>query len=329
MKSLLQDDPRARVSVPPETRFPILGGRLALIPALVWLIFPGPWALTSPAATPATISHFAPAHGSGKQDFHILFDGNSWVYGAGSTGGSNFPNQTAALLRKTGKTAEILNFGVSGQTIDKMQSDAVSQIDTNHATYDILIGLELVNQWGNLDDSKEVIYGKYKQYFLDRKAAGFKYVFACTPHNQGYYSRVAGGTWATVRAYFIAQMKAEFPALGIGVIDCGSDARLSNWTDTTYFLADKIHLNNAGQAVQAQYACDALTNITSGDSVVLGWTGTNTCAYNLQQTPALAPAAWANAAPYTNLTGLGAMAVTTGVSTNSVMFYRLISVDTN
>ena len=230
------------------------------------------------------------------------------------------------MLQNAGKTVSILNYGVPGQTIDAMQSDAVTQIDPNHTNYDILVGLELVNQWGNLAETKETIYGKYKQYFLDRKAAGFAYAFACTPHDQGYYART---NWTGDSAYFISNMVSEFPALGIGVIDCGSDSKLSNWADTTYFSADKIHLNNAGQAVQAQYVYDALMTCGLASAMGFAWTATNGWSYDLQETPTLVPPAWTNVAPFTNMTGLGAMAITNALGTNKTTFYRLNAVATD
>jgi hypothetical protein len=287
-------------------------------------------AFTSAVAVVASVDSCVLENKPARSDFRIVFDGNSWIAGSGSTGGLTFPNQTATLLQNAGKTVSLLNYGVPGQTIIAMQSDATSQIDPNHTTYDFLIGLELVNQWGlTTSYTKEQLYSQYKEYFLDRKAAGFKYVFACTPHDQGYYGRTTGGDWATVRAYFIAQMNAEFPALGIGVIDCGSDPRLSDWTDTTYFTSDKIHLNNAGQAIQAQYAFNALMNYVGGAGLVVAWTATNSCAYHLQQTPTLTPAAWSNVPAYTNLIGMGTLAITNEVGSHSVMFYRLIAVETN
>ncbi len=286
-------------------------------------------AFTSPVAVPANIQSLVLESRVAIQNFSIVFDGNSWIAGSGSTGGSNFPNQTVALLTNAGRTVSMKNYGVAGQTTGAMQADALTQIDPNHTNYDFLIGLELVNEWGlSTTYTKEQLYSRYKQYFLDRKAAGFKYVYACTPHDQAHYGRTSGGDWATVRAYFIAQMKAEFPSLGIGVIDCGSDPRLSDWTDTTYFSADKIHLKNAGQAVQAQYAYNALMSSAGGSSLLLALTGSNTSTYTLQQAPVLTPAAWENVLPYTNLTGLGSIVITNGLSTNSTMFFRVICIET-
>lgn len=195
---------------------------------------------------------------SARQTFNIVFDGNSYVAGSGSTGGLNYPNQLKTLLQNAGKTVNILNFGVAGQTIDQMQSDAVSQIDTQATSYQFLIGTELINQWGlNVGQSKETIYAKYKQYFVDRKNAGFQKVFATTPIDQNYYARSG---WAVAKQYFIDTMLAEFPTLGIGVINIGGDPRMSDWTNLTYYTSDKIHPNDSGYAVWAEIAYNSIIN---------------------------------------------------------------------
>ena len=194
--------------------------------------------------------------------YNIVWDGNSWIAGSGSTGGLTFPEQTKIKLQNDGYLVNYLNYGVAGQTIVQMQSDAVTQIDPLASTYQILIALEIVNQWGlTTDYTISQIYDLYLDYFQDRLAAGFDYVFACTPHDQGYYTRTAGGDWSTVQAWIINEIVTNFPGLGIGVINCGSDSRLSDYTDTTYFSVDEIHLNNVGQDVQASYAYDALKTL--------------------------------------------------------------------
>ena len=181
--------------------------------------------------------------------YNIVFDGNSWVAGSGATGGLNYPNQVKALLKKEGKAVELINYGIPGQMIDRMLTNAASKIDTNHTQYQFLIGLELVNQWGNTDESREVIYGKYKKYFLGRKAAGFQKVIALTPIAQGFYKRA---NWEADRQWFISKMLEEFPKLGIGIANVGGDPKLSDWKNTTYFTADRIHPTNAGYAVFAE-----------------------------------------------------------------------------
>ncbi len=180
----------------------------------------------------------------GRVEYKIIFDGNSWIYGAGSTGSLNYPNQLSNLLASAGKVVNYINYGVSGQTIDSMQADASTEVDIHSSTHEILIAAEIVNQWGlNPGETKEVIYEKYKQYFLDRIAAGFKIVCAITPIDQRYYGRSG---WSSDRAWFISQMNSEFPELGINVINVGSTSEMSNCEDSTYFTNDLIHPNSTG-----------------------------------------------------------------------------------
>lgn len=184
----------------------------------------------------------------GTTAYTIVFDGNSWVKGSGSTSGSNFPNQVTQLLQKAGKKVDILNFGIPGQTIDQMMAGVAAKVDIHHDQYQYLVGMELVNQWGLSSQPREAIYAKYKQYFLDRKKAGFRKVIALTPFAQSHYKRA---DWEKDRQWFIKQMLAEFPRLGIQVANVGADPKLSDPLDKTYFTADRIHPTNAGYEVIA------------------------------------------------------------------------------
>ncbi|MCG3149428.1 MAG: hypothetical protein PCFJNLEI_02890 [Verrucomicrobiae bacterium] len=197
--------------------------------------------------------------GQNRAAFNILFDGNSWVAGTGATAGSNFPNQVQALLKKAGQTVTLLNTGIPGQTIDQMQTRAPTHVDVHHKQYQYLIGMELVNQWGNTDQSREVIFAKYQKYFLARKAAGFQNLIALTPIAQGYYPRK---NWEADRQWFIAKILAEFPKLGIAVANVGGDPRLSDWKNTAYFTSDRIHPTNGGYAVIAEIVAKTILSPT-------------------------------------------------------------------
>jgi len=185
---------------------------------------------------------------SSLRAYTIVFDGNSWVIGSGSTAGSNFPNQVTHLLQRDAKTVDALNFGIAGQTIDQMLAGVATKVDIHHDKYQYLIALELVNQWGRSGESREVIYKKYKQYFLDRKKAGFRKVIAVTPFAQSFYKRP---DWEKDRQWFIRKIMSEFPRLGIQVANVGADPKLSDSRNTTYFTTDRIHPTNAGYAVIA------------------------------------------------------------------------------
>ncbi len=185
---------------------------------------------------------------SQSNNFRLLFVGNSWTYGTGSSGGQTFPKQTYDQLVALGNTVTYLNDGIPGQSIDNMNTNA-SAIDAQLGNYDILIVTELVNQWGsNLDETKEVVLEKYKQYCLDRIVAGWsiengKRVIATTAIDQAHYTRTG---WTEAKAYFIETMLATFPSVGILVANVGGDSRMSNCLDLTYYNIDEIHPRSIG-----------------------------------------------------------------------------------
>ena len=66
---------------------------------------------------------------------------------------------------------------------------------------------------------------------------------------------------------FIKKMLEEFPKQGIAVVNVGADPRLSDWKNTTYFCADKIHPNNAGYGVIAEVVAKSLLNPTRSQPI--------------------------------------------------------------
>lgn len=180
--------------------------------------------------------------------FNMVFDGNSWVAGSGSTSGMDFPNQIKDSLEIQGYDVVMQNFGVAGQTISQMQNDAVSQIDPLATTNEWLIGLEVVNTFGTqTSKTQETIYDEYLQYFLDRKLV-YENVIAVTPIAQTHYNRP---NWEAVRLYIRNRMISEFPSYGILVADVGGRSELSTVT-SQYYTNDNIHPNDNGYAVFAE-----------------------------------------------------------------------------
>lgn len=185
-------------------------------------------------------------------DFKIVYDGNSLVIGSGSSGGLNYPKQLHNLQISDTLKSTYINYGIAGQKISDMSNDADQQIDQHVLTHNILIGWEVINQWGiNQNETKEYIYNKYKQYFLDRIDAGWKNVVALTPLAMEHSEYMTRSSWKEDRLWFRNQINLEFPSLGITVIDVGADPRLSDCNDLTYFTSDKIHLNNIGYSIVA------------------------------------------------------------------------------
>jgi hypothetical protein len=197
-----------------------------------------------------------------QRQINVVGDGNSLMAGSGSTAGHDPIALLQNLLIADGNYSTCVNFGVGGQTISFMQSDAVSQIDSLDITArTYLVGLEGVNHWyTNPSESLDTIFNKYKQYFLDRKSAGSKYVIAGTCMVAGS-AIVIARDWETWRVAFNARIKAEFPALGIYVADLAGSPLLQDYNNTTYFQTDKVHLTNAGYAVYADVFAKTILNI--------------------------------------------------------------------
>lgn len=184
----------------------------------------------------------------GRGFYHFVCDGDSLTAGSGSTGGNTYPKQLADKFLADDSARCIYSaFGVAGQTLTQMESDAATQIDVLKDTLqDTLIC------WGGVNDlgtepatTKETVYARYLTYCTNRKAAGWK-VYALTMLVQGYYARA---TYEADRLWINNKIRTELSLVVDGIVDVASDARLSDYTDLTYFDDDLIHLNNTGYGV--------------------------------------------------------------------------------
>jgi lysophospholipase L1-like esterase len=199
---------------------------------------------------------------------NFIFDGDSMTYGLREGCTLAYPTQ---LLSKYSVPImnEGSNIGVSGQTLLQMESDASTQIDT---TFNSLKDYNIVLIWGGVNDlgldlavTAEEVYGRLKTYCQHRKSAGFK-VYALTMLPQSvstYSSRV---TYEADRQIFNNLVRTDLISSGFadGIIDIASDSRIGLSgceNDTTYFLVDKIHMNNAGYGVVADIAYEAIRGI--------------------------------------------------------------------
>lgn len=197
--------------------------------------------------------------GRKRKNYKMLFWGNSYVAGSGSTGGQTYPQQTIDLLTGAGKIVTALVKGIPGHTIDQLRADAESDIYIHKDEYDIICITEIINQWGlNPSQTKEEVYANFKSLCLETKAAGFKRVTCNTPIDQNHYARTG---WPDARSYFISMMLSELPALGIYVANVGGDVRLSDWSNTAYYDPDEIHNTNLGYRAWAEINFNLLQNI--------------------------------------------------------------------
>lgn len=187
----------------------------------------------------------------GRGFYNFVCDGDSLTAGSGSTGGNTYPKQLSDKFLADDSARCIYSaFGVAGQTLTQMESDAAAQIDVLYDTLqDTLICWGGVNDLGTEPATiKETVYARYLTYCTNRKAAGWK-VYALTMLVQGYYARA---TYDADRLWINNKILTELSLVVDGIIDVASDARLDDYNDATYFDDDLIHLNNTGYGVVSE-----------------------------------------------------------------------------
>jgi lysophospholipase L1-like esterase len=186
---------------------------------------------------------------SGKTDEQmIVCDGDSLTFGLRSTGGLTYPAQLETLYGAT--VARTLNYGVSGQTLVAMQSDAVAQIDRYAKRLDAV--KPTLVAWGGTNDintgaDSATALVSLATYCSGRKSAGFR-VVVCTMIARGSFD----ATQNTYRDEFNASVRTNYLDYADDLCDLALDARLANVADTAYFDADTVHLNNTGYGVVAE-----------------------------------------------------------------------------
>lgn len=194
---------------------------------------------------------------------NVVFDGHSMISGTGSTLGKTLPVVMSQLFWTNDKVrVNPWNYGVAGQTLTQMESDAATQIDSLKSTKkDILVVWGGVNDFGlELSTTKETIYSRLVTYCTNRKAAGWKvYVITMTPQSIAIYS---GRTnFETERQWFNNKIKTDLINSIDGVIDAGGNSTIGDAgdeLDTNYYYTDKIHMVNSGYAIVAQLTYDAI-----------------------------------------------------------------------
>lgn len=173
----------------------------------------------------------------------------------------------AALL---GGQYATLNIAVGGQTLVNMQSDAVTQIDTQ---YSVDNARTLLVWWGGTNDeyfgaNAATTISRSLTYYNGRKAASWRQI------EIGMLPRTNSGTPAgfetdrqTIRTskltqYSIATSETNIwkNADGNFYVDLGGDptvGQAGQTTDTTYYL-DLVHLTGTGYAIVANYVKKAI-----------------------------------------------------------------------
>jgi len=164
----------------------------------------------------------------------ILFDGDS------RTNGKTYPFEAFGASQKTWYGFK--HQGTSGASVAVLLAAAPGSVDTWRNK-----GNDICIIWTGINDSASTaqqIHDALKGYCLARKAAGWRVVI-CTEIDAQDAGRLANG-WPAKYLALNTLLRADFTDFADGLADLGANVNLQDATNTTYFLADKVHLTAAG-----------------------------------------------------------------------------------
>lgn len=182
----------------------------------------------------------------------ILCDGNSLT--SGGYGGQTYPNLLLSKLSQKFTGVSILNKGVGDQTTINMIADAISDIDAliDEEKLNILCAWEVGNDI-YFNGSVSQAINNITTYCQARKAAGWNILLL------GLSDRIQttafGDNPTQYRSKLLEAnniMRNTYKTIGANVfIDLGSELRLNDATNLTYFNSDNVHLVQEGNDVVA------------------------------------------------------------------------------
>lgn len=190
-----------------------------------------------------------------------VFLGDSLTDGLGSTGGNNYPNQTAALL--VSNPIGVTKLGATGTTAQQWVDTYFDQyMNLNFTRVNRTLN-QVGHLWLGTNDlyfgaAPSAIYANQKILTNRLRDLGFK-VSTMTPLPRNNTGTPAG--FESGRQELRTLMLSD-PSAFDYLIDIGNDPTIGQagqWADTTYYDVDKVHLNNAGYGVVAGYQPAAYT----------------------------------------------------------------------
>lgn len=188
----------------------------------------------------------------------IIFEGDSLTAGSGSTGGLTFPQQVMNALTYSWAG---FNIGVGGSRLADLNTRVAASVTAFATTSPV--GTIVV--WAGTNDlydgtSAADTFATYKSYCQARQAEGYK-VIAVTITPRSNAGTPAG--FEAQRQLFNASVRAD-NSFYDKLADVGYDGRIGQAgqeLDTTYYDADKVHMNNTGYAIVAGYVKNAILRL--------------------------------------------------------------------
>lgn len=179
----------------------------------------------------------------------LTVDGDSMVDGLSALG----PTQTlpALMAKLLGNKWNVSDVSHAGDSIAVLIAGipAVTASYDTHARRNELVAWAGTNDGGNEGDTFAVAAGEMQDYFTTVAATGWRLTFiACLPR------AINLGTWnpdeVTFRTGYNGMMQTWCAAHGVRYLDPGTDSRLSDPANRTYF-DDGLHLTPAGEQIVA------------------------------------------------------------------------------
>lgn len=192
----------------------------------------------------------------------LLFDGDSLSTAIAEP----YPYSEKVRVGLSNQYFDYRTFGVGGQTMLQMLSDAKTQIDSlldSTKTHNVVVvwgGINDVGQHYPIDDIQRAIV----QYHNDRINAGFITIaLTLTPARGPAYPEY----WDEYEAKRLAineWMRANQSIIGYSALaDVASDDRIGDFEDainSTYFI-DGVHFSGAGNQIIAEYVIEAIKGL--------------------------------------------------------------------
>lgn len=198
--------------------------------------------------------------------FNIVCDGNSIAIGQVSDDQTTMTNGILEAAESPTES-DFVNVASSGLTTAQLSTRAASTVDT-HLNTSVIAARRICIVWEITNDlaggsNAATAYANIKSYCQARVAAGWK-VIVCTCLPRSNAGLRAG--FETDRQTVNGDINTNAVSEGwaSAVADIGDDADIGqngDSNDTTYYNADKIHLNSAGHAIAKTYITAALDAI--------------------------------------------------------------------
>jgi hypothetical protein len=212
---------------------------------------------------------------------NVVWDGNSLVYGVGSTAGNTLPEQAAALAPMAGAGAAWSNVGVSGQTWVDMQSATDVDALWVNGKANVLLTWEGTNSIINSGRTPMQALGDAAAYTTARRAAHPWIIATLTtlPRQAGttitdQASRDArNADLVSYNSLLMASPQAYGFDVVVDVRPSGGPFAFTGYADGDFAAADaywrgaevltnaRIHLANTGYALIAGYVAAALRRL--------------------------------------------------------------------